>query len=186
MLRALLFDLGDTIMQEETEIKNEDGITQSAELFDGMAELLRFWHSQNVPLVLVADAYVETCRNVLTQHKLYDLFSSFAISEEVGVSKPDSRMFRKALDALGINEQERADVIMVGNNLSRDIRGANALGLRSVWIHRNERYPIEPADEWEKPMHVVHSSTELQMLLEQHHASQLNTISILKGKVQAI
>lgn len=181
MLRALLFDLGDTIMQEETEIKNGDGITLSAELFDGMAALLRYWHSRNVPIALVADAYVDSCRNVLTQHGLYHLFSSFAISEDVGVCKPDSGMFLKALDELGITEAERAHVLMIGNNLSRDIRGANALGLRSVWIHRNERYPVEPADEFEKPEHIVRSSGELQNLLESF-ASQGSAFSTFKGK----
>jgi HAD superfamily hydrolase (TIGR01549 family) len=166
MLRALLFDLGDTIMQEETEVKNEDGVTQTAELFDEMAELLRYWHGRGVPLALVADAYVGTCHNVLTQHNVLQLFSSLAISEAVGVSKPDPAMFLKALDELGISEQERAEVIMVGNNLSRDIRGANALGLRSVWIQRNERYPLNPADEQEQPHYTVRSTDELQQLLK--------------------
>lgn len=185
MLRALLFDLGDTIMQEETEVKNEDGITLSAELFDGMAGVLRYWHSRKVPIALVADAYVDTCRNVLTRHGLYDLFGSFAISEEVGVSKPDSRMFLKALDELGITEKERAHVLMIGNNLSRDIRGANALGLRSVWIHHNERYPIEPADEFEQPAYSVRNSGELQILLESF-ASPGFTVSISEGKEEIV
>ena len=35
-LRAVLFDLGDVIMQELTEEKDADGVTQRAELVDGI------------------------------------------------------------------------------------------------------------------------------------------------------
>jgi putative hydrolase of the HAD superfamily len=76
----------------------------------------------------------------LHQHNLYDLFDALAISEEVGCEKPDPRIFRAALDALNIAASDYARVLMVGNRLYRDVRGAHNLGLLSVWFHWNERY----------------------------------------------
>ena len=49
---------------------------------------------------LVADSRPGTTPYVLRQHGLLDLFETLAISEVVGVEKPDARMFRAALDAL--------------------------------------------------------------------------------------
>jgi FMN phosphatase YigB (HAD superfamily) len=104
---------------------------------------------------------------VLRQHGLYEAFDVFAISEELGCVKPDPRLFRHALDGLGLTPAEASHVLMVGNNLARDVRGANALGMKSVWVHFNERYPLVPADEHERPTHEATSMTELAALIRQ-------------------
>jgi HAD superfamily hydrolase (TIGR01549 family) len=124
-LVALLFDLGDVIMREETEIKDAELNTLRAELVDGMDAVLRALKARGYKLGLVADTRPKTAWNVLHQHGLYDLFDALAISEEVGCEKPDPRIFRAALDALNIAPCDYARVAMIGNNLARDIRGAN-------------------------------------------------------------
>jgi HAD superfamily hydrolase (TIGR01549 family) len=163
-LKAVLFDLGDVIVREETEQK-VDGVTQRAELVPGMAELLRELKREGKRLGLVADTREGTYLNVLRQHGLYDNFDVFAISDLLGVEKPDRRMFAQALAGLGIAPEDWQDVAMVGNNLARDIRGANALGLVSIWLAWNERYPLEPADEDERPAYQVGDADELRALL---------------------
>ncbi len=165
-IRALLFDLGDTIMIEETEVKDESGVTQSAEVFEGMVELLQYWASRGVPIGLVADSYVGTCRNVLSRHGVLELFDTLAISEDVGVEKPSPIIFEKALTDLNVADDERSRVLMIGNNLSRDALGANRLGLVSVRIQWNERYPKAPAAEMETPRYDVQNSADLQNLLQ--------------------
>ncbi|MDP9374185.1 MAG: HAD hydrolase-like protein, partial [Chloroflexota bacterium] len=89
-LAAILFDLGDVIMREETEDKI-DGVTQRADLVPGMAGLLRELRGAGKPLGLVADTRAGTYRNVLGRHGLLDLFDAFAISELLDVEKPDRR-----------------------------------------------------------------------------------------------
>jgi putative hydrolase of the HAD superfamily len=74
-------------------------------------------------------------------------------------------MFIHALDALGIPPEGWGRGAMVGNNLARDIRGANQLGLVSVWFAWNERYPLEPAAEDERPCYQAGSADELRALL---------------------
>lgn len=163
-LAAVLFDLGDVIMREETEEKVAD-VTQRADLVPGMADLLRQLRRQGQRLGLVADTRAGTYRNVLRQHDLYDLFEAFAISDLLGCVKPDRRIFAHALDALGILPPDWPRVVMIGNNLARDIRGANALGLISVWLAWNERYPTSPADPDERPCYQVGTPGELAVLL---------------------
>jgi putative hydrolase of the HAD superfamily len=163
-LKAVLFDLGDVIMREETEEKIDD-VTQRADVYPGMADVLRGLRERGIPLGLVADTRDGTYRNVLGMHGLFDLFDAFAISDHLGVEKPDRRMFEHALSSLEIPESEWAEVAMVGNNLARDIRGANALGLISIWMVWNQRYPLICADDQETPDYQVSTAEDLATLL---------------------
>ena len=163
-LAAVLFDLGDVIMREESEEKL-DGVTQRAELVPGMAGLLHMLKRAGKRLGLVADTRAGTFRNVLRQHGLHELFDTFAISDLLGVEKPDPRIFLHAIEALGIPPEQWGQVVMVGNNLARDIRGANRLGMISVWLAWNARYPLEPASGEEVPRYQVTNATELRRLL---------------------
>lgn len=160
-LRAICFDFGDTLADEASEIKDSAGVTLSADLIPGAAELVRELRRRGYPLALVADGYAQTYRNVLAHHDIYHCFDVFAISEEVGVEKPDARMFTRAFDLLGIPANDYRRTMMVGNNLARDVKGANALGVISVWIDWAPRRPKIPADESERPAYTIRLPLEL-------------------------
>jgi putative hydrolase of the HAD superfamily len=162
---ALFFDLGDTLMIEESEVKDAEETTLRADLIPGVAAALRRFKEQGHTLALVADARPDTPVNVLLQHNLYDLFDHLAISETVGAEKPDALIFRDALDALDIPESDYGRVVMVGNNLERDVVGANRLGLISVFFHWNDRRRSQPLTAEENPHHTVSSIEELVSLV---------------------
>jgi putative hydrolase of the HAD superfamily len=118
---------------------------------------------------LVADTRDGTYRNVLGIHglfNLFDVFDVFAVSDQLGVEKPDQRMFIRALEVLGIPEPDWGDVVMVGTNLAREMRGAKAVGLTTVWIVRNQRYPIVCAEDTERPGYQVSTAGDLECLLD--------------------
>lgn len=50
-----------------------------------------------------------------------------------GVAKPDAGIFRAACQALGVAPQ---DAVYVGDDLALDVAGAQAAGLRAVWMNR--------------------------------------------------
>ena len=162
---AVLFDLGDTLMVEASEEKDATETTQRADLFDGAADLLWSLKRQGYLVGLVADTRPGTARNVLRQHGIEDAFDVLAISELLGTEKPDPRMFRHALRALGLRDAETGHVAMVGNRVERDVRGANALGLISVLMRHNDRYPATPSGAEEEPQYTVRSLAELGELL---------------------
>ena len=60
-------------------------------------------------------------------------FSAVADSARVGVTKPDPRLFRHALESLDwkVNEEP---VWMVGDNFEADIRPAASLGMQTAWL----------------------------------------------------
>jgi FMN phosphatase YigB (HAD superfamily) len=162
---VLFFDLGDTIMVEETEVKDSEGTTQQADLVPGMADLLRRLKTDGFTIALVADSRPNTPIHVLDQHGLLPLFDFLAISENVGAEKPSAHIFEVALQALAIQREDYGRVVMIGNNLERDVVGANRLGLVSVFFHLNDRRRITPLTEEETPKFTVCNASELASLI---------------------
>jgi HAD superfamily hydrolase (TIGR01549 family) len=165
-LLAICLDCGDTLADEATEIKDASEVTLRAALIPGAAELVRELARRGYRLALVADGPPATFANILTQHRLYDYFDAFAISGHVGCVKPDRRIFVHALDQLGIQPGEYGRALMVGNNLARDIKGANALGMISVWLDWAPRRAKIPADASETPRYTIKQPLELLQVIE--------------------
>ena len=165
-IRAICLDCGDTLIDEASEVKTARDVSLRADLIPGAAETVRALKEQGYPLALVADGPAATFTNNLGPYGLYEFFDAYAISEAVGVTKPDARMFVHALDQLGIGPDEYQRVVMVGNHLSRDMAGANRLGLISVWLDWSPRRSKVPADVWEQPDYTIHTPWELVALVE--------------------
>lgn len=55
------------------------------------------------------------------------------VSGEVGSWKPEAGIFRAALEQAGVAPHE---AVMVGDHPINDIRGAAALGIRTIWMNR--------------------------------------------------
>ena len=73
--------------------------------------------------------------DALRRDGVADYVDHWAISELVGAAKPDPAIFRYALDRAGV-PAERA--VHIGNRLDSDVRGAQRLGIRTVWVVRGE------------------------------------------------
>jgi HAD superfamily hydrolase (TIGR01549 family) len=164
-LLAILLDCGDTLVDEGTEIKDASGATLSASLIPGAAEMLQQLKDRGYRLGLVADGPLRTFTNVLGYYHLLDLFDVLAISEQVGVDKPDPLIFLHALNELSIPTSACGKVIMVGNNLERDIKGANQLGLLSVWLDWAPRRSKIPTDASEEPRYCIKKPLDLLDLI---------------------
>jgi HAD superfamily hydrolase (TIGR01549 family) len=57
-----------------------------------------------------------------------------AMSEEMGVAKPDARFFTRALELMG--DPEVSGVAYVGDRPDNDVRPSHAAGMRAVWLRR--------------------------------------------------
>ncbi len=60
-------------------------------------------------------------------------------SARVGKPKPHPRPFQAVLEALGVAP---AEAVMVGDTVAMDIAGAQRVGMKTVWIPRNEQAPF--------------------------------------------
>ena len=66
-------------------------------------------------------------KNSITVHKVYT-------SENLKCYKPASQFFTQILDENGLSPQE---VLFVGDSITDDILGPQAIGIKTVWLDRN-------------------------------------------------
>ena len=65
-------------------------------------------------------------------------FDAVVISEDVGVTKPDARIFAIALERIGAQPK---DAVFIGDNWTNDIAGALAAGMAAVWLNPEGQTP---------------------------------------------
>ncbi|MBI4340237.1 MAG: HAD family hydrolase [Chloroflexi bacterium] len=133
VVRSALTDLGfsRTDVAEEIAQAHTDNFDRSVAPFPGAIDALRRLRQQGVRLALVTNGGAEPQRRKIRQFHLETLVDGIFISGELGYGKPDPRVFRQALEALGARH---SDAWMVGDSLEDDIAPAQALGITGVWV----------------------------------------------------
>lgn len=174
----IFLDSGDTIIDEGTEIRDDQGVVLTADVIPGADTMVQTLHERGFTLALVADGLAQSFKNILGQNGVYDCFTSLTYSETVNASKPSPRMFKAAIGSLDLNDEDRKRIIMVGNNLSRDVKGANELGITSVFLSWTPRYPKTPADTTEIPDFTIEHPMELVELAERLNDQLIQGLSI--------
>lgn len=137
----------------------------ATQFIPGAGEVLRQLHEEGFTIALVADGEWESFQNVYRKNGLGYCFDAWVVSEVVGRQKPEAVMFETAYEKLGLTGADKARIVMIGNNLKKDIAGANRQGLTSIWLDWSPRY-FHTAEEpdWE-PDYTVKTPAELLPLL---------------------
>ena len=124
---------------------------------DCVAELRRGYR-----LGLIANQ-LGSVREALARDGLAAAFEIWAISEELGVEKPDPRIYEASVRRAGVHP-DRA--VMCGDRLDYDVEPATRAGMKTVWVLRGEA-PADPTDEQlAVPDAVVRSLEELPSAIE--------------------
>jgi len=162
VIEAVCFDLGDTLVAEETTVFDSSGQAISARPKEGAFEVLESVRKEGYKTCMIANGDSARIRRIIQATGLQDYFDSIVISEEAGVEKPYQRIFEIALDQLGVKPE---NAVMVGNMIDADILGANRMGMKSVWFKWNNRYSHTIDSSQEKPDFTIKSLLELPGLL---------------------
>lgn len=159
-------DSGDTIIDESTQVYDDRGIVTKAAFIPGAGEVIRELKEEGYRIALVADGEWESFRNVYRENGLGYCFEEWIVSEVVGEEKPARSMFDTAMEKMRLTEADKPFIVMIGNNLKKDIAGANRYGITSVWLDWSPRYfhTVEEPD-WQ-PDYTVKTPKELKALLE--------------------
>lgn len=165
-VKAVFLDSGDTLIDEGSQVFDDRGIVLAADPIPTGGQLVERLKEKGYLVALVADGFVESFEIVHRKLGFYDLFDSLSISETVGVDKPHRAMFDRAVDSLGLEPADLADVVMVGNNLHRDIEGAKTLGMWTVWINWSTRRSRTPQNDLQKPDYTIELPDHLLGVLE--------------------
>ncbi|MCG7335725.1 HAD family hydrolase [Sporosarcina sp. ACRSM] len=113
----------------------------------------------NYQLVLLTNGSPSLQQTKLTiTPEIAPYFEHIIISGAFGKGKPDPAIFQHVLSTCEVSADE---AIMVGDNLMTDILGASRVGMRSVWINREnkerseESIPTYEIDHLEKLMPIL-------------------------------
>ena len=163
---VIFIDSGDTIIDESTEIRNEEGIVIHADTIPGAAETLRTLYESGYTIALVADGELQSFRNVYEENGLGNFFKTWTVSEVVGMQKPSPAMFEDAIRKNRLCDKDKKRIVMVGNNIKKDITGANRFGITSILLDWSPRYDMKPSCPDQKPDYIIHNPEELLPLIE--------------------
>lgn len=100
-------------------------LDREAEAFLGLCK------SRNLPLCIVSDMTAEIQIRKIIKLGLKETITHLVTSEETGREKPDPAMFNAALSKLG---HEARECIMLGDDVQKDIEGAEKLGIPAYLI----------------------------------------------------
>ena len=117
--------LADDIYRETLEV-----IAESREVLQQLVD------THHPTMVLVSNFY-GNIRTVLSEFRLNGFFASVIESAEVGIRKPDIRIWQLAIDALRQAAPAPllpSDITVVGDSLEKDILPAQALGCHTIHI----------------------------------------------------
>ncbi|MEG1459245.1 MAG: HAD family hydrolase [Acetivibrio sp.] len=129
---------------------------QQEALYDGAKELIKELKEKGKKVFLLTNA-----QRIFTEYELkmlgiWDCFDDIFISSQVGYKKPSKGFFEALFQKHKLIKEES---IMIGNDVSADIQGANQMGIDSVYLHSNlssdmvvrpkSTYSIMPSDLFE-------------------------------------
>ena len=108
-------------------------IAERAVVGDGAIEALTWLHGRGVRLGLISNTVwpADAHRRDLERYGLLGYFHATLFSSETGLWKPDTRVFQRALEALGAPAEQ---AVYIGDQLVEDIGGARRAGLRAVLV----------------------------------------------------
>ena len=114
---------------------------------------------QSYKLALVSNGAPDLQREKFQGSRLGPYFDIVVISGEVGIGKPDPRIFEIVLGRLGVSAEM---AVMVGNSLKSDIAGGQQVGLKAVWLNRDNK----DNDNSVKPDYEINNLNELLQILD--------------------
>jgi len=131
---------------------------RTLEVFPEVPDTLRRLRAAGLKTAILSNGSPAMLETAVAGNRIADLLDAVISVEEVGVFKPDPRVYQRAVDRLGV---AAAEVSFQSSN-SWDAYAASAFGMRVVWCNR---YGQKPERLPGKPDHVVTTLADLPMLL---------------------
>lgn len=119
---------------------------QQVDLFEDALPALRFL-SERWPVVALSNGNADVHRVGIGR-----FFHGSVSAREVGVGKPDARIFLAGAAALGCAPEQ---VLHIGDDAALDVGGALAVGMQTAWVQRQavatalmQGVPVAPKAQW--------------------------------------
>lgn len=153
-IEAVLFDWGNTLMIDDEGQTGPMALWRSVAATPDAHDVLRRLHPRHRLVVATnaADSNADLVRIALRRAGLDQFIDEIVTTAEAGSEKPEPAFFLAALKAaFPASPASPCRAVMVGDSWLKDMRGAMATGLRTVWLNpsRAPRPAGDPAPDAE-------------------------------------
>lgn len=131
-------DLDENLESEAFDPRNKVRWHAFPETLSTLSEL----KSKGIGVGLISN-WNDTARDVLKETNIISYLDHVVISSELGIEKPDERIFHYALEQSGVSPKNS---LYIGDNYYDDVVGSRQLGMDSILINPFERIGIEELD----------------------------------------
>jgi 2-haloacid dehalogenase len=108
-----------------------DALSGQSQLLPGALALVRRLAGK-FPLALITNGIAAVQNRRFAASPITPCFKAIVISEEIGIAKPDPRIFQPALEKIGVCA---ADVLYVGDSVTSDMAAARNAGMDFCWVN---------------------------------------------------
>ncbi len=124
--------LGETVDGVEWEGEYRKFLGEGYQMIEGALEVCKQL-SKTHRLFIVTNGVTTTQINRLKLSGLYEYFEDIFTSQEIGFQKPAKEFFDYVIEH--IKDFNKADVLIIGDSLSTDIKGGNLAGIHTCWMN---------------------------------------------------
>ncbi|PFE03287.1 HAD family hydrolase [Bacillus cereus] len=125
-------------------------------VYNDVIRCLDFLKSQGFELGIISNGDYDQQVHKLKQIGINNYFSDVIASSQVGVAKPDSKIFKEAATRMNKDIKE---CYYVGDRLDTDALGSKDAGMTGIWINRLD-------DKKHKDVITIHSLSQLERIIK--------------------
>jgi len=139
-------------------------------VYDDVYEVLRDLAKTGLLLGVISAGLAVKQAEKIVRLKIYEFLEPRAIfiSDQIGISKPNPKLYTRACEASGVKPTE---AMYVGDNPRADVEPCRAIGMVTVWHQRSGRFEIGPEDP--QPDYRIRNFHELRDLLVRDYGLKL-------------
>lgn len=139
---------------------------ENMKLKKGVLETLKSLKKLDIKIVLVSDLTTNIQLRKIHKLKITPYIDFLVTSEEAGSEKPHLIMFLLALKKLNLLPEE---VIFVGDDKNKDISGANAAGMDTIWITQKRKKLKKDKQDYSLPDFYIRNIPEVLRIIKELH-----------------
>ena len=111
-------------------------LSQNNYLLDGAADIVK-WSNEKFELAIVTNGLASVQNPRFKNSELRRYFKHIIISEEIGFAKPKKEIFDYSFKLF--NNPNKESVIIIGDNLTSDIKGGLDYGIDTCWFNPTKK-----------------------------------------------
>lgn len=131
--------LDETIARLDVEYLKRLG--QLPHLIPGALQLLQYLRDKGYQIGIISNGFHEVQSNKLRSSGIENLIDVMVLSDDIGVNKPDRRIFDHAIIKANTSAQRS---IIIGDNPDTDINGALNAKWHAIYFSRDNATPTQP------------------------------------------